>query len=225
LPRAVVYKKRQRAIKTPAFDKKSTVPHSAFLLPVLQALHQPSLWMYTMNRCHLPSHRPKATSKKIAARAISAWVIAILSSQIGLLTPAAAQDNTVLRVPDDVVVSGATGGRAFPAKAVRGTLRVLQAPEILIDGKPERLSPGGRIRGPQNTLVLTGALQGNDYVVNFVRDSYGNVHQVWILTPEEIKQKIKSATPERNFLFSSESDQPKVDDGKTPFNQLPKYKQ
>jgi hypothetical protein len=178
-----------------------------------------------MNRCHLPSNRLKLSSKKIAASAVSTWTIVVFSSQMLLLAPAAAQDSNVLRVPDDVVVDGVPAGRSFPANALRGRMKVLQAPEVMIDGKVERLSPGARIRGPQNALVMTGAMQGQEYAVNFVRDAYGNVHQVWILTQEEIKQKMKSATAERNFTFISETNKPKVDDGKTPFNQLPKYKQ
>ena len=36
--------------------------------------------------------------------------------------------------------------RRFPEQARRGVLRVATPPEILLDGKPERLSPGSRIR-------------------------------------------------------------------------------
>ncbi len=138
---------------------------------------------------------------------------------------AQAQSDAALPVPEQVVNVGAEAGRQFPPNAQRGRLRVVQGSDVLIDGKLERLSPGARIRGPQNTLVMTGAIMGQELVVNFVRDAYGNLHQVWLLTALEAKQKMKRSAPENNFFFSSDADKPKVDDGKTPFNQLPKFKQ
>jgi hypothetical protein len=192
--------------------------------------------MYTMNRClslSLPMTRllpPRmqtiVTIKNIAARALFYWATGLFS--LILLTlwsfSAHAQEGVVLSAPETNVVNP-DAGRQFPANARRGTMEVLQGAEIVMDGKAERLSPGGRVRGPNNMLVMTSAMAGQRYTVNFTRDAYGNVHQVWILTELEAKQKIKSATPERNFSFQSEADQPKTDDGKTPFNQLPKYKQ
>ncbi|MGA8515604.1 MAG: hypothetical protein WB821_12645, partial [Burkholderiaceae bacterium] len=58
--------------------------------------------------------------------------------------PAFAQNDTVLTVPDQVVMQGAKQGRQFPPKAVRGYLQVVQGAEILMDGKSDRLSPGAR---------------------------------------------------------------------------------
>jgi hypothetical protein len=191
-----------------------------------------SLWMFTMNRCTLPTLPPHTrvtyTPKKVAAPAAFYGVAALFSVTLLVSMPLAAQtqsSDVVLSVPEQVVNLGAEAGRQFPPNAQRGKLKVVQGAEVLIDGKPERLSPGARIRGPQNTLVMTGAIMGQELLVNFVRDAYGNLHQVWVLTALEAKQKMKKATPERTFLFSSESDKPKVDDGKTPFDQLPKFKQ
>ena len=79
--------------------------------------------------------------------------------------------------------------------------------------------------GPQNCLVMSGSIAGQELVVNFVRDAYNNVHQIWLLTALEATQKIKPATPASNVLFESDGTKAKVDDGKTPFDQLPKYKQ
>ena len=140
-----------------------------------------------------------------------------------MASPAQAQQAAVLTAPEQIILQPGEVARQFPPKALRGTLKVVQGAEILIDGKPERLSPGARIRGPNNMLVLSGAIAGQELLVNFVRETYGNVHQVWILTPEEAKKKLKTNTPERNFVFSGD-DNPKVDDGKTPFHQLPKFK-
>ncbi len=179
-----------------------------------------------MTRLLPPRSQSMVTTKNIAARAVFYWASGLFGFFLLTLWSfnAYAQDGVVLSAPETNVVNP-DAGRQFPANARRGTMEVLQGAEIVMDGKAERLSPGGRIRGPNNMLVMTGAITGQRYTVNFTRDAYGNVHQVWILTELEARQKIKNATPERNFSFQSEGDQPKVDDGKTPFNQLPKYKQ
>ena len=150
------------------------------------------------------------------------WLAVVVAFAMPLA--AHAQSSNAAPGPDVPPAAGEFVGRQFPANVLRGTLEVLQGSEILLDYKPSRLSPGGRIRGINNTLVLPASLIGMQYTVNFTRDLYGNVHQVWLLTNLEAAQKIKTATPERNFSFGYE-DTGKVDDGKTPFNQLPKYKQ
>jgi hypothetical protein len=75
--------------------------------------------------------------------------------------------------------------RPFPPKAERGVMQVTQPPELLINGKAERLSPGARIRGTNNMLVMSGALLGQSLVVKFVREPLGLVHEVWVLTEAE----------------------------------------
>jgi hypothetical protein len=183
-----------------------------------------SLWMYTMNRCVLPSPSHQSATNKIAAHAIFCWTTAVFSIYLVAGVAHAQVDNT-MSAPDQVINPRAFVGRQFPAKAQRGTLQVVQGAEILIDGKPERMAPGARVRGPNNVLVMTSALDGQRYVVNYLREAYGNVHQVWILTELEKKQKLKTDKPETNFSFGFDGDAPKVDDGKTPFDQLPKFKQ
>ncbi len=189
-----------------------------------------SLWMYTMNRCTaLPLSPPKLriTPKNIAARAAFPWAKALFVLNLTILaaTPAIAEEGVVLSAPEGGAVAGDFVGRQFPPAARRGTLEVLQGAEVILDGKAERLSPGARIRGVNNMLVMSGGMVGQRYVVNFTRDAFGNVHQVWLLTAQEAAQKIKTATPERNFVFGSEANQPKTDDGKTAFKDLPKFKQ
>jgi hypothetical protein len=85
--------------------------------------------------------------------------------------------------------------RPFPAAAVRAAMVVTQPPEIEIDGKPERLSPGARIRDANNMLVLSGTLVGKRYLVNLVREPVGLVHDVWILTEAEARLPRPAATP------------------------------
>lgn len=75
--------------------------------------------------------------------------------------------------------------RHFPATALRGELRVLQAPEVLLNGRPARLAPGSRIRGDNNMLVLSGAVTGQPLWVNYTLDSVGGVLDVWVLTASE----------------------------------------
>jgi hypothetical protein len=161
-----------------------------------------SLWMYTMNRC-------------------------LVFSLFSLCLATAAQTQAQLSEPLPVPVqTGTPGLRNFPQNAVRGTLRVVQTPEILIDGKRERLSPGSRIRDTQNRLLMSASITNENMVVNFVRNSLGEVHEVWVLTEAEARQKSKRNTPERNFTFASEGEGAlKQDDGKTPFNQLPSFEQ
>ena len=65
---------------------------------------------------------------------------------------------------------------------------ITNPPELVMNGRPERLSPGARIRNSNNMLVLSGALVGQNLLVNFVREPNGMVHEVWILTPDEARQ-------------------------------------
>ena len=116
--------------------------------------------------------------------------------------------------------------RQFPKDARRGELVVLAAPDIALDSKPDRLSPGVRIRDINNNLVLSGTLANQRLVVNYVRDNTGLVHSVWVLNAEEIKQKMPGQREAILSNIRSMFETPTVkDDGNTPFNQLPKYKQ
>ncbi len=75
--------------------------------------------------------------------------------------------------------------RPFPPTAMRGIMTVTQPPEVLMDGKPDRLSPGSRIRGANNMLVMSGALIGQAMRVNYTREPNGAIHDVWVLTDAE----------------------------------------
>jgi hypothetical protein len=72
------------------------------------------------------------------------------------------------------------------SSAVPAVMVVKVPPEITLDGKAERLSPGARIRARNNLLILSGALVGQLLPVRYLRDSSGLVHEVWILTEAEI---------------------------------------
>ncbi len=83
--------------------------------------------------------------------------------------------------------------RNFPANALRGTMVVTQPPVITMDGKSVQLSPGARIKGPGNLLVLSGTIVGQELIVNYTVEPQGMVHDVWILTEAEAAEKRKRA--------------------------------
>ncbi len=114
-----------------------------------------------MNRCASLSALARACciASLMAATAVPAW----------------AQTNAVVAV------------RQFPPKAVRGTLLVVAPPEVVMDGKADRLSPGSRIRGSNNIMVMSGALVGQTMVVNYTREPNGMIHDVWVLSADEIR--------------------------------------
>jgi hypothetical protein len=75
--------------------------------------------------------------------------------------------------------------REAPKDVVAGRMVVTLAPQITMDGKPDRLSPGSRIRDLNNLLVLSASIAGKQLPVVYRRDSAGLVHEVWILTEAE----------------------------------------
>ncbi|MCJ0762031.1 hypothetical protein [Variovorax terrae] len=115
--------------------------------------------------------------------------------------------------------------RSFPVAAKRGVLEVTAPPSVKLNGQADQLSPGARIRSPQNMVVMSATLIGQELLVNYVRDASGMIREAWILTPTEAREKRDGAPTGRNFVFSSEVDPTPRDDGKTPFNQLPRYGQ
>jgi len=83
--------------------------------------------------------------------------------------------------------------RTFPTSALRGTLVVTQPPIITMDGQPAQLSPGARIKGPDNLLLMSGSIVGKTVLVNYTVEPHGMVHDVWILTEAEAAEKRKRA--------------------------------
>ena len=111
------------------------------------------------------------------------WHTILTSALLGLPLVASAQDSV----------------RPFPKAALRGTLQVTSPPEVLLDGRAARLSPGARIRAPNNLLVLSGSLVGQKIVVNYIRDHQNMVHEVWLLNPTEARQPMADAIPATNY--------------------------
>ena len=84
--------------------------------------------------------------------------------------------------------------RQFPKSAMRAVMKVQSHPVITLNGQAERLSPGARIFNKNNYLVLSGQLINQDFLVNYLRDGAGQIHQVWILNSEEAREKRASST-------------------------------
>jgi hypothetical protein len=75
--------------------------------------------------------------------------------------------------------------REAPADVRPARMTVGAPPEITLNGKADRLSPGARIRNVQNLVVLSGSLAGQTVPVVYRRDGAGLVHEAWILTEDE----------------------------------------
>ena len=93
--------------------------------------------------------------------------------------------------------------RSFPAQALRGVMVVQQPPEVTMNDLAARLSPGARIRAENNMLLLSGALVGQRLVVNYTLETHGLIHNVWILTTDEVAKQPWPTTPEQaqRWLF------------------------
>ena len=78
--------------------------------------------------------------------------------------------------------------RNFPANALRGEIAVVAPPQITLNGAAAQLAPGARIRGDNNLLVMSGAVTGQKFTVNYTVDFLGLVMDVWILRAEEVSK-------------------------------------
>ena len=162
-----------------------------------------------MNRCKNPLNALILIA--LSATLVPAAALFSGSAAAQLQDPSATQNESV------------NGGRNFPVGTLRGKFMVVNAPEIQLDGQAERLSPGARIQGPNRMLVMPAAITGQNLLVNYTRDAAGLVREVWVLTPDEARAKRASAEkPLLNFWPFVANSAPR-DDGKTPFDQLPRY--
>lgn len=78
--------------------------------------------------------------------------------------------------------------RSAPKDVVLGRIAVTAPPQITMDGKPDRLSPGARIRDLNNMLVLSASIVDKPMPVVYRRDAAGLVHEVWQLTEDEYRK-------------------------------------
>jgi hypothetical protein len=75
--------------------------------------------------------------------------------------------------------------RDVPKDVKHGHITVTNPPQITLDGKADRLSPGARIRNVNNMIVMSGTLVGKTVPVVYRRENAGMVHDVWILSADE----------------------------------------
>ena len=88
------------------------------------------------------------------------------------------------------------GHRSFPPQALRGELWVGAPPLAQLNGQPERLAPGARIRGEDNLLRLPTQLIGRAWLVHYTREpSSGLLMDVWILNRAEMMNEPWPASP------------------------------
>jgi hypothetical protein len=80
--------------------------------------------------------------------------------------------------------------RDIPADAKRGKLRHVFDMDVEIDGTPQRLSRGARIRDADNRVVVPTSV-APDSAVKYRLDAKGMVREVWILSPREAEQADK----------------------------------
>jgi hypothetical protein len=74
--------------------------------------------------------------------------------------------------------------RSIPEDAKRAQMRHIQDMLIELDGAQQRLAPGAQIRDTSNRVIVPTAIPEGAQV-KYRLDAQGQVHQVWILTPEE----------------------------------------
>jgi hypothetical protein len=75
--------------------------------------------------------------------------------------------------------------RHFPQNALRGKVIFGTPPAIRMNGVATHLSPGYRIHGQDNLIVMSAQLAGNTATVDYITDVEGHVVEMWILTPAE----------------------------------------
>ena len=74
--------------------------------------------------------------------------------------------------------------RMFPEHAKPGAIKSVQYPEIKIDGRWYRLSPGVRLVDQRNTAILPTMLPDAGPVA-YIQDAMGFISDLWLLTPQE----------------------------------------
>jgi hypothetical protein len=126
-----------------------------------------------MNRC---TFWARAKPLAIGCLLFGLWAHLSIAQTSASGRTAVAEDGTLISL------------RQFPAGVVRGTLEIKAPPDVLLDGKAERLSPGSRIRGPLGMFVLSASLVGQELPVVYLREPGGLLHEVWVLTEAEAQR-------------------------------------
>ena len=75
--------------------------------------------------------------------------------------------------------------RQIPDSAKRGSIVHVQGAIVEIDGTQMRLSAGAQIRSRENLFIVPMSLPPGA-PVKYTLDGTGQIHRVWVLTPEEV---------------------------------------
>lgn len=94
--------------------------------------------------------------------------------------------------------------RNFPPDSKLGKLTAVSFPQFTINGQQMIMAVGGQIRGVDNLIILPSVA---NYIgtVRYQLDTMGNLHRVWILTPDEVKaaehEGLQIPAPKKRFFF------------------------
>ena len=80
--------------------------------------------------------------------------------------------------------------REFPQTALRGVVSFNGPPAVELNGKPASLSPGARLHGTDNLLVLPTTLTGSRHTVHYtIENTTGMINELWVLRESERNNK------------------------------------
>jgi hypothetical protein len=74
--------------------------------------------------------------------------------------------------------------RQIPDDAKRGSIVHIQDTMVEIDGQPMRLSAGAQTRSRENLIIVPMSLP-RGALVKYTLDGTGQIHRIWVLTPQE----------------------------------------
>jgi len=83
-----------------------------------------------------------------------------------------------------VLQSAAVAGRILPQNALSGELTAHSYPYVTIEDRQFRLAPGSVIYDQNNRKILPNYLPSKATVLYNI-DNNGDLHKMWLLTPEE----------------------------------------
>lgn len=78
--------------------------------------------------------------------------------------------------------------RNFPFDSKLGKLKAFAYPEVKIDGQTLHLGAGSQIRD-KNNLIILPTMMNEKGPVRYQLDAMGNIHRIWLLSPDEAKQE------------------------------------
>jgi len=94
--------------------------------------------------------------------------------------------------------------RKFPPNSQLGNLTAVAFPHFTINEQQMTMGAGGQIRGIDNMIILPSTANYTG-LIRYQLDTMGNLHRVWILTPDEVKEAESEGQeipkPKKRFFF------------------------